>query len=75
MEKLMGGWRWLRRRYPRVAFGLKGALAGAIFGVFFGGIGLAARGGAVPLSGAVAFGVIGWLAADYFYQWRSSKTR
>lgn len=62
--------RALRRR-PRLRWILWGAAVGAVFGLFFGGIGIAARGGAVGLWGWAVFGVAGGFIGDWRFRKRT----
>ncbi|MGF7051898.1 membrane associated rhomboid family serine protease [Bosea sp. OAE752] len=73
MERVGNALARLLRRYPRLRWLGIGFGVGGVFGLFFGGIGLTARGGGIGLWGWAVFGIIGALLANWLFQRRKEK--
>ena len=55
-------WGWFVKQSKVFKFSTIGFLIGGVFGLFFGGIGIAARGGAFGVAGWLLFGSLGAFA-------------
>jgi len=72
-ELIGKAWGWFRNQRKWLRYGVVGALIGSIFGLFFGGIGVAARGGAIGLYGWCVFGSIGFVIGIMFAAQKADK--
>lgn len=61
MDRLLAAFRYAAANYPRQTWAASAALLGAFCGLLFGGVGVAALGGAIALPTPLIFGALfGW---------------